>query len=53
MNKERKNEIFSEIKGENIKKKIHAQSQVEDMYKNKGKGKDDDHGNGDGKGKGK
>jgi hypothetical protein len=51
MNKERKYEIFSEIKGENIKKKIHAQSQVEEMNKNKGK--DNDHGNGNGKGKGK
>jgi hypothetical protein len=53
MNKERKYEIFSEIKGENIKKKIHAQSQVEDMNKNKGKGKDNGHGNGKGNGKGK
>lgn len=53
MNKERKYEIFSEIKEENIKKKIHAQSQVEDMNKNKGKGNDNDHGNGNGKGKGK
>jgi hypothetical protein len=53
MNKERKYEIFSEIKEENIKKKIHAQSQVEDMNKNKGKGKDNGHGNGKGKGKGK
>ena len=53
MNKEKKYEIFSEIKGENIKKKIHAQSQVEEMNKNKGKGKDNDQGNGNGKGKGK
>ena len=53
MNKERKYEIFSEIKEENIKKKIHAQSQVEEMNKNKGEGKDNDHGNGHGKGKGK
>jgi len=53
MNKERKYQIFSEIKEENIKKKIHAQSQVEDMNKNKGKGKDNDNGNGNGKGKGK
>jgi hypothetical protein len=56
MNKERKYEIFSDIKGENIKKKIHAQSQIEDMNKNKGKGKDNgnnnnDNGNGNGKGK--
>jgi hypothetical protein len=53
MNKERKYEIFSEIKGENIKKKIHAQSSIEDMNKNKGKGKENDHGNGKGNGKGK
>ena len=53
MNKQRKYEIFSEIKEENIKKKIHAQSQIEDMNKNKGKGQDNDHGNGNGKGKGK
>lgn len=38
MNKERKYEIFSEIKGENIKKKIHAKASL-DYMKNKGKGK--------------
>jgi hypothetical protein len=53
MNKERKYEIFSEIKGENIKKKIHAKSQFEDMNENKGKGKENNHGNGKGKDKGK
>jgi hypothetical protein len=53
MNKERKYEIFSEIKEGNIKKKIHAQSSIEEMNKNKGKGKDNDHGNGKGKGNGK
>ena len=44
MNRERKFEIFSEIKKGNIKKKIYAQSSMDDM-KNKGKGK----GNGKGK----
>ncbi len=44
MNKEKKYEIFSEIKGGNIKKKIHAQASVDDM-ENKGNGK----GNGKGK----
>jgi hypothetical protein len=44
MNRERKIEIFSEIKKGNIKKKIYAQSSMDDM-KNKGKGK----GNGKGK----
>jgi hypothetical protein len=44
MNRERKYEIFSEIKKENIKKKINAQDFVNNM-KNKDKGK----GNGNGK----
>lgn len=43
MNKERKYEVFSEIKKDNIKKKIKAQSSIDNM-KNSGKGKG--HGNG-------
>lgn len=38
MNKERKYEIFSEIKKDNIKKKINAQASIDNM-KNSGKGK--------------
>jgi len=38
MNKEKKYEIFSEIKEGNIKKKIHAKAAIEDI-ENKGKGK--------------
>ena len=48
MNRERKYEIFSEIKEGNIKKKIHAQASIDDM-KNKGHGKDNGKGNGKGK----
>ncbi len=44
MNKEKKYEVFSEIKEGNIKKKIHAQASIDDM-RNKGKGQ----GNGKGK----
>ena len=44
MNKEKKYEIFSEIKKGNIQKKIHAQASMDQM-KNKGRGK----GNGKGK----
>jgi hypothetical protein len=44
MNRERKYEIFSEIKKENIKKKINAQASIDNINHN-GKGK------GHGKGK--
>jgi hypothetical protein len=47
MNKEKKYEIFSELKNENIKKKINAKASV-DNFKNKGKGKDKGKGNGKG-----
>lgn len=40
MTKEKKHEIFSEIKGENIRRQIHAQNEIEHMG---------DHGNGHGK----
>ena len=50
MNKERKYEIFSEIKEGNIKKKIHAKISFEGM-KNKGKGNNNGHDNGKGNGK--
>ncbi|UCF12968.1 MAG: hypothetical protein JSW06_01600 [Thermoplasmatales archaeon] len=39
MTKEKKFEIFSEIKGENIRRKIHAQYAIENMGKGKGHGK--------------
>ncbi|UCF50319.1 MAG: hypothetical protein JSU91_02225, partial [Thermoplasmatales archaeon] len=48
MNRERKYEIFSELKEGNIKKKIHAQASIDEM-KNKGHGKDNGKGNGKGK----
>jgi len=48
MNRERKYEVFSKIKEENIKKKIHAKSSFDDM-KNKGKGNDTGGGNGKGR----
>ena len=39
MTNEKKFEIFSEIKGENIRRKIHAQDAIENMGKGKGHGK--------------
>ena len=45
MNKEKKYEVFSEIKERNLKKKIHAKASFDDM-KNKGKGKGRGHGKG-------
>jgi hypothetical protein len=48
MNRERKYEIFSEIKEKNIKKKIQAKSSFDEL-KNKGHGKENGKGNGTGK----
>ncbi|PNX51584.1 MAG: hypothetical protein BV456_02630 [Thermoplasmata archaeon M8B2D] len=39
MTKEKKYEIFSEIKGENIRRKIQAQNEIKNMDKGKGNGK--------------
>ena len=39
MTKEKKYEVFSEIKGENIKRKIHAQDAIKNMGKGNGHGK--------------
>jgi hypothetical protein len=39
MTKEKKFEIFSDIKGENIRRKIHAQDAIENIGKGKGHGK--------------
>lgn len=39
MTKEKKYEIFSEIKGENIRRQIHAQDAIKNMGKGKGHGK--------------
>lgn len=39
MTKEKRYEIFSELKGENIRRQIHAQNAIENMGKGKGHGK--------------